>query len=135
MYVYDCNSILTTETKNRSDKQKIISFTLLNEDLKIRGINPGLHFMDSKASTALKLTMKNMNIKYQLVPPSNHRENNTYRAIQTFKNHFIAGLCSVDKDFHLQLRDRILQQATISLNFLRQSINLSHISAYTHIFG
>ena len=41
--------------------------------------------------------MKSMNIKYQLVPPSNHRANNAERAIQTFKNHFIAGLCSVDK--------------------------------------
>ena len=41
----------------------------------------------------------------------------------------------VEKDFHLWLWDRLLQQAKISLNLLRQSINLPHISDYTHIFG
>ena len=134
MYVYDCNVILTTEMKNRSDKETIRPFTPLTEYFKIRGINPGFHFMNNEASTALKMTIASMNITYQLVPPSNHRAKNAERVIQTFKNHFIAGLCSVDKDFHLQLWDRILQQSTISLNFLRQSITLPHISAYTHIF-
>ena len=76
-----------------------------------------------------------MNIKYQLVPPRNQILNNAERAIQTSKNHFIAGLCSVDKDFHLQLWDRLLQQETISINLIRQSRTLPHISAYTHIFG
>ena len=45
MYVHDCNSILTTATKNRSDKDIIRYFTLLTEELKIRGIHPGFHFM------------------------------------------------------------------------------------------
>ena len=91
--------------------------------------------MDNEASTALNLTMTTMNIKYQLFPPSNHISKNAERAIQTFKNNFIAGLCSVNKDLHIQLWDRILKHATISLNLLRQSITHPHISAYTHIFG
>ena len=78
--------------KNRSDKEMIRDFISLTEDLKSQVIHPGFHFVDNKASTALKLTMTTMNIKYQLVPPSNHRANNAERAIQTFKNHFIAGL-------------------------------------------
>ena len=76
-----------------------------------------------------------MNIKYQLVPPSNHRAYNAEIVIQTFKKHFIAGLCSIEKCFHLQLWYRLLQQATISLNLFRQSRTFPHISAYTHIFG
>ena len=79
--------------------------------------------------------MTTINIKYQLVPPSNHIANNVEISIQTFKKNFIAVLCSVDKYFHLQLWDRILQQATISLNFLRKSRTLPHLSAYAHIFG
>ena len=59
--------------------------------------------MDNETSTALKLTMAYMNIKYQLVPPINHRANNAERAVQTFKNYSISGLCSIDKYFHLQL--------------------------------
>ena len=97
----------------------IRDFVSLTEDLKSRGINPGFHFMDNKASTALKLTMTTMNIKYKLVPPSNHRAKNAEREIQTFNNHFIEGLCSVDKYFNLQLWDRLLQQATISVHMLR----------------
>ena len=54
-------------------------FTSLTEGLKSRGIHPGLHFMDNEASTALNMTMTTMNIKYQLVPPSNHRANNAER--------------------------------------------------------
>ena len=75
----------------------IRAFTELTEDLKIHGINPGFHFMDNEASKALKMTMETMDIKYQLVTPSKHRANNTERSTQTFKNHFISGLCSVDK--------------------------------------
>ena len=67
-------------------------FTEITEDLKSCGINPGFRFMDNEASTSLKMTMTNMDIKYQIVLPNSHRENNTERAIQTFKNHFIAGL-------------------------------------------
>ena len=76
MYVYDCNAILTTEMKNISDKEMIRDFTELTEYLKSHKINPGLHFMDNEASTALNMTMTTMNTKYQLVPLSNHRVNN-----------------------------------------------------------
>ena len=45
------------------------------------------------------------------------------------------GLCSVDKDFHLQTCDRLLQQSAIILNMIIQSRTIPHLSAYTHIFG
>ena len=81
MYVYDCNVILTTLMKNISDKEMVQAFTYLTEDLKNCGINSGFHFMDNEASTALKITMTSMNIRYQLVPQSNHRENNAETSI------------------------------------------------------
>ena len=135
MYVYDCNSILTELMNHIIDKDMIIVFISLTEDSKIRGIHPGFHFMDNKASTALKLIMMTMNIKYQLVPPSNHIANSAEREIQTLKNHFIAGLFSVDEYFHLKLWDRLLNQAATSLKMLRKSRTLPNISAYTPIFG
>ena len=135
MYVHGCNSILTTAMNNRSDKEMIRDFTSLTEYLKIQVIKPCFHFMDNEASTALRMTMTSMNIKYQLFPPSIHRANNVERAIQILRNHFAVVLCSVDKDFHLKLWDRLLQKATISLNLISQSRTLPHISAYTHIFG
>ena len=101
MYVYNCNTILTTAINNIGDKDMIQDFTDLTEDLKSCGIKPGFHLMDNEASTALNITMNNMNINYQLVPPSNHKSNNAERAIQTFKNHFVAGLFILYKDFNL----------------------------------
>ena len=54
IYVYDCNAIITTATKHRSYNEMIRDFTELTEDLKNRGIKPGLHFKENEASTALK---------------------------------------------------------------------------------
>ena len=107
----------------------------MTTDFKIREINTRFHFMGNEASTALKMEMKTMYIKYQFPPPSNHRANNAERSIQTFKNYFIAGLLSVYKNFQLQLWERLLHQATISINLLQQSIIHPQLSAYMHIFG
>ena len=134
MYVYDCNAILTTAMKNISDKDMIRAFTSLTEYLKSQGFNPGFNFMDNEASTALNTTMTSINIKYQLVTPSNHISKNAERVIQKSNIHFIAGLCSVENDFHIKLWEKSLHNATISINLIRQSRNLTHISAYTHIF-
>ena len=64
MYAYGCTAILTTEIKNRIDQEIIEDFTELTTDLKIFRINPGLHFMNNKASTAFKISIKTMDIKY-----------------------------------------------------------------------
>ena len=109
----------------------IQDFIDLTKYLKIRGINPGFHFIDNEAYTDLNMTTTTMNIKYQLVPPSNHRSNNTERAIHDLRYYFIEGLCSADKDFHMQLWYRILQQETIIINMIIQPRTLPHLSAYT----
>ena len=58
--------------------------------------------------------MTTMDINYQLFPLSNHIEKNADRVIKTLKKNFIVGLCSADKDSHLQLWHILIQQATIS---------------------
>jgi len=60
-------------------------------------------------------------IDFQLVPPHVHHHNATKHAICTFKNHFIAGLCSTDKNFPLHLWDCLLPQAELTLNLLHGS--------------
>ena len=47
----------------------------------------------------LKNFIAHEQMQYQLTPPHFHRCNAAERAIRTFKNHFISGLCSVDKIF------------------------------------
>jgi hypothetical protein len=74
-------------------------------------------------------------IDYQLALPHIHRRNNAERAIQTFKNHFISGLCSVDPNFLLKLWDKLLPQGTLMLNLLRKSRINPLMAAYAQLNG
>jgi hypothetical protein len=74
-------------------------------------------------------------VEYQLVPPHCHRRNAAIRAIRTFKEHFVAGLASVDPDFALHLWDHILPQAEMTLNLLRRYREHPQLSAGAHYHG
>ena len=58
---------------------------------------------------------------YELVPPSCHQRNAAEVAIRNFKAHFLIILAGVDDDFPMQLWDKLLPQAEITINLLRQS--------------
>ena len=51
----------------------IRDFAELTEEFNSRIINPEFHFVDNEAPIYLNIPMTTMDIKYQLVPPSNHR--------------------------------------------------------------
>jgi hypothetical protein len=74
-------------------------------------------------------------IAYQLVLPHCHRRNAAERAIRTFKEHFVAGLSSVDPSFPLNLWDILLPQAEITLDLLRTSRLHPQLSAAAHYHG
>ena len=74
-------------------------------------------------------------MQYQLTPPHIHRRNMAERAIHTFKNHFISGLCSVDKTFPLHLWCHLLDQAELALNMLRMSRINPNLSAHEQLHG
>jgi hypothetical protein len=74
-------------------------------------------------------------VEYQLVPPHCHRRNAAERAICTFKEHFVAGLASVDPEFPLHLWDRLLPQAEMTLNLLPTSRQHPQLSAAPHCHG
>ena len=58
-------------------------------------------------------------MKYQLVPPHDHRRNVAEMAVQVFKDHFVSVLCGADTNFPMQLWCRILRQAEHQLNYYR----------------
>jgi len=103
--------------------------------LKGRGLTPMLQRLDNEASELLQDYMAEEGIDYQLTPVGLHRRNSSARAIQTFKNHFIAGLCSTDPKFPLNLWDKILPHCLIALNLLHASRVHPQLSAYTQIHG
>jgi hypothetical protein len=59
--------------------------------------------MDNQATTHIKAFLTENDCKLQLVEPHNHCVNVAERAIQTFKDAFIAALARRDSEFPLQL--------------------------------
>ncbi|KAI2496471.1 hypothetical protein MHU86_18012 [Fragilaria crotonensis] len=113
----------------------LAGYQVLHARLVAAGLRPQLQRLDNECSTALKQFMSAEDVDYQLVPPNLHRRNAAERAIRTFKNHFIAGLCGVDKNFPLHLWDKLLPQAEITLNLLRGSRINPKLSAHAQMHG
>ena len=111
LYDYDSNTILVEPMPNRTGPCILRAFQVLYSRLVTAGLRPVLQRLDNECSTALKQFLTDEAIDFQLVPPGMHRRNAAERAIRTLKNHFIAGLCSVDRDFSLHLWDKLLPQA------------------------
>jgi hypothetical protein len=120
-YIYDCNYVKVVPMKSRSASEWVKAYDSIHQELTVKGFKPKLQTLDNEASTALNNFFTVNNIAYQLVPPHCHPRNTAERAIWTFKEHFVAGLSSVDPSFPMHLWDRLLPQAEITLNLLRTS--------------
>jgi hypothetical protein len=134
-YVYDCNYVKFIPMKSRSASEWVNAYDTVHQELIFKGFNPKLQTLNNEASDALKTFFTVNDIAYQLVPPHCHRLNAAERAIRTFKEHFVAGLSSVDPAFPLHLWDRLLPQAEITLNLLRTSRLHPQLSTAAHFHG
>ena len=131
----DANYIDAEPLQSHHDNQMIPAYKKLWERTnRGRTSNPKLHILDNEASVVFKAAIKK-NCDLQLVPPDTHRRNLAERAIQTFKSHLIAILAGVDPTFPMNLWDRLVPQAVMTLNLLRRSKKNPSISAYQHING
>jgi hypothetical protein len=121
--------------KSWSASEWVKAYDQIHRELTVKGFKPKLQTLDNEASAALKNLFTTNDVEYQLVPPHCHRRNVAERAIRTFKEHFVAGLSSVDPTFPLQLWDILLPQADITLNLLRTSRLHPQLSAAAHFHG
>ena len=131
----DSDAILVEPMRNRTAGEMVKTYQKLIDRLKKCGIKPKMHILDNECSEEFKQAIEGNNMKYQLVPPHNHRRNIAERAIQTFKAHFISTLCGVDPNFPLALWCYLLPQAEMTLNMLRPSRTTPNVSAYAHLHG
>jgi hypothetical protein len=134
-YVYDCNCVKVIPMKSRSASEWVKAYDTIHQELTVKVFKPKLQTLDNEASAALKNFFTANDVDYQLVPPHCHRRNAAEGAIQTFKEHFVAGLSSVDPNFPLFLWDRLLPQAEITLNLLRTSRLHLQLFAAAHFHG
>eukprot|EP00804_Cyclotella_cryptica_P006781 CCRYP_019523-RA/>CCRYP_019523-RA protein AED:0.40 eAED:0.40 QI:0/0/0/1/0/0/3/0/477 len=100
--------------------------------MKACGIQPTRQVLDNEISAAYKLAITASGMTYQLVPPDDHRRNIAEKAIQTWKDHFIA--------WHRRLNF----PSTFGANYYHKwSANsvfygnqcMPHISSHTHLYG
>jgi hypothetical protein len=119
LYHQDTNSIHTVAIPNRKAASIRDAWEATHKMLIQQGHTPDLHILDNECSQDLKDAFQKYQIRFQRVPPKEHRVNAAERAIRTFKNHFVSILCTVDSNFPLAEWDRLLPQTTLTLNLLR----------------
>ena len=95
-YDYNSNTIHTEPMKNCSGKELLKVYTTIHNLISERGLAPKMHYLDNECPKVLQQFMTEKEERFQLVPPRLHRRNLAEQAIQTFKNHFIAGLDSAN---------------------------------------
>jgi hypothetical protein len=135
VYDYDSAAILAEPLKKRSERELLRAYSKLHQHLTDRGLHPQLQKLDNECSTALKQFMRYNQVQYQLVPPYDHRQNAAECAIGVWKDHFVAGLSSLDPTFPMHLWCRLIDQCTQTLNLMRPSRINPRLSAEAQLNG
>jgi hypothetical protein len=107
LYHYKTNAILVKPIANVDDRSIFAAYKEVFETLEMKGYKPKMNVMDNQATKYIKKFLTEKECDLQLVEPHNHRVNAAERAIQTFKDAFIAALATTDREFPLQLWDRL----------------------------
>ena len=119
--------------RNSTDKEFTRVFQDLYENLTAGGLKRNYMRLDNEVLSAFQALLKEKCIAYQLTPPCMHIRNAAERAIRTFKDNLITGLCSTDPDLPMKKWYHLLDQAEITINLLRSSRLNPSLSAYAQL--
>ena len=104
--------------------------------LRRAGVVPKKHVLDNKISESMKdMIWDEFKMQVELVTRGCHRKNAAEAAIRNFKAHFLSILAGTAKNSPLFLWDRLLTQAEITINLLRQANADPTKSAYAYLYG
>ena len=135
VYDYNSNTIICEPMKNRTGPTIVTDYKIILTLPKTRGLKKSFQRLENEAYTMLLKFMTSDSINLWLAPPNIHHRNADERAIQTFKNHFIAVLCGTDPKFSMQIWDGILNHVQMTLNLLRASCINPRLSAHSQLHG
>jgi hypothetical protein len=121
LYHYGLNAILVKAIANVDNHSIYKAYKEVFETLEEKGYKPKMNVMDNQATKFIKKFLTKKECKLQVVEPHNHRVNAAERAIQTFKDAFIAALATTDCDFPLQLWGKLALQVQDTLNLIQES--------------
>ena len=134
-YHYDSNTIHAEPLKTRSGLDLTIDYQKIHKLLTNRGLKPHLNILDNECPNVLKVFVREVNKKIQLVPPHIHWIKSAERAIKTFKENFIAGISSTHKDLPIHIWCQLLPHASLTLNLLQQYQMNPKLSGYAQLHG
>jgi hypothetical protein len=117
-YIYDLNTILVHAMPSKNNAAMIAAFSDSFSTLAAHGYAPTLNVMDNECSKVVEAHIKVNKMNVHLVPPHNRHINAAEHAIAMFKEHFNAGLATLNKNCPLQLWDEFLPQIELTLNLL-----------------
>ena len=94
------------------------------------------HILDNEVSETLKTIIQDeYKMQLELVPSVTHNRNLAHVTIRNFKAHFLSIPAVTTPDFVPPMWYRLLLQAGITINLLRQSNATPNMSAYAHLSG
>jgi hypothetical protein len=135
LYHYKSNAILVTPISGIDNVSIFEAYKKQFNVLTAKGLKPKINIVDNQATKQIKKFLTEQQCKMQLVKPHNHQMNAAKCTIQTCKDAFIAALATTDKDFPIQLWDKLAPQVQDTLNLLRASRINPAISAYRILNG
>jgi hypothetical protein len=118
LYHYKSNTILVPTITGMDDVSIFNAYIKQFNVLIAKGLKPKINIMDNQATKHIKKFLTKQQCKMQLVEPHNHQMIAAKRAIQAYKDAFIAALATTDKDFPIQLWDKLAPQVQDKLNLL-----------------
>ena len=119
-YCEDTGDLHIVPFASRSKSEYLRAFRLGLQFFHSRGFKPHIQRLDNEVSIDLiDMLRREFDITAELAPPSNHRTLLAERGIQTWKDHFIATLCSTDRNFPLACWEDLVEPAEIYLNLMR----------------
>jgi hypothetical protein len=134
-YEYRSNAILVRALKDQSDKLPTAAFRNVYQHLTKCSFQPKLNIMDNRCSKAVKKYIRSTKAKILLFNPDDHRVNAAECAIQTWKEHWLSGMGTLDPTCPIQLWCQFIEQGQDTLNLLRVSQVNPKLSAYAVLEG
>jgi hypothetical protein len=96
MYHYESNAIFAIQIAGLDDITIFEAYKKKFDELIAKGLKVKLNIMDNQATKHIKKFLTEEQCKLQLAEPHNHRLNAAERAIQTWKDAFIAVLATTN---------------------------------------
>ena len=119
LYHYELSAILVKAIANVDNHSIYEAYKEVFKMLEAKGYKPKMNMMDNQATKFIKKFLTKEECNLQVVEPHNHHVNMAERVIQTFKDAFIATLATTDREFPLQLWDKLAPQVQDTLNSLQ----------------